>query len=442
MTENIENMVPHSDDAEQALLGCILLDPKVLMQIAVSADDFYIHKNRFVYKAMTALVRRRVGIDIVTLNEELANRNQLAEIGGMAYLSKLATFAPSSLGANDYALIVKEKAARRRLLTAANDLAKVAYNANEKLETVVPSILEKVSVSMRPSKGAVHVSELLEGLVEEVIERAERPHDVWGIPFGIIELDHWLGGMQLGEVTMLSGDPGIGKSKLASQMARSFANYAPGAVYSLEMQQRQLMRRNISAEGMIPTYSMKSGKMEEHWDAFYKAISDYSELPIYLSDNPEMTTAELRADLWHLQSTAGVKWAVIDYMHLLTDGDGKLNETEQSALISRRLKAVARSLNIALLVINSVVKEAMDSKFPSQKDARGSGQVIHDVDNLMFLKKSEHKDMVCLVLVKSREGKVGRLELLARPQVPRFESLYTGEGAEVGGSNAGNWWNK
>jgi replicative DNA helicase len=368
----------YSEEAEQAVLGSLLISPGDIQTIALDPDDFYIQRNRWIYEAMISLLRRRMTPDIITLQNELDTRGRLADIGGPAYLALLVNASPTSLHLGDYVEIVKDKASRRLILRVANDLAKAAYSQDLPDEVIIQTI-EKLTHSIRLVTGAKPLSHYLDLLYEEVNERIKNPGEVFGIHTGLAELDKVTGGMQPGEAFYIGGEPGIGKSILSVQLGMGMAEAgAPGAIYSLEMLGIQVVRRSISALAQIPTNRLKTGQMEvDDINAFERAMDKARDLPVYMSDESYLSTAGLRADLARLVAMHGIKWFVLDYLYLLNDGAGKMDPTARTEILSSRVKLICKEFGLAGITVNSVTKDG--------SDIRGSGQVKHDADIIVML---------------------------------------------------------
>jgi replicative DNA helicase len=378
-----------SQQAEEAFIGAALIDPGNLQQIDLEPEDIYIQRHRWIYEAMQALQSRKADPDFITLTEELDRTGKLAELGGASEIVRLFNRTSSSLGLAQYADIIKGYARRRRVLKCANELAKAAY-ADGEIDEQVSGVVDQLTTGIRPKNGAVHWSGALQRLYDVVEERCKNPKDFWGIPTGFIDYDRTTGGLQPGEVLYIGGEPGIGKSIWSMQIGLNLGKAGiPGAIYSLEMQELQIATRAISALSKVETRRLKTGRLQDDdWQNFTSTIENSIPYPIYLSDQSELTTSALRADLARLKLKHGIQWFVLDYMFLMADGDGKMDDTQRTALLSRRIKTLSSELNLAAITVNSVTKAAMGGKSQlSQKDLRGSGQVVHDADVICFITK-------------------------------------------------------
>ena len=380
--------LPYSKEAEEALIGAILLNPDIIIEIDLDATEFYVHKHGMVWDATNSLVNRNVTPDAVTLAEELERRGQLNEIGGGAFMASLINQTPSSLGAQGYADIVREHAQRRRAIQIAGDIAKASYNDKVNLSDAIAEAIDRLTVGIRPKIGAQHISKYLDGFYDMVLERGNREKDTWGISTGFADYDKATGGGQPGEVLYLAGEPGIGKSIMAMQMGIQMAeNGAAGVIYSIEMGADQVIQRMVSAKAKVETRKIKRGKLEGgEWDNFNDAIENLSATPLYLCDASYLTTMSMRADLARLRMKHGVQWFVLDYLFLMSDKVGKDDDNYRTAMLSRRVKAIAREMKLFGITVNSVTKDGMDATTtPSKKSLRGSGQMIHDADIVAFL---------------------------------------------------------
>ena len=371
------NQIPHSKEAEEALLGAALIDPEVVTRVDIPLDAFYIHRNRYVWESLRDLTNRGITPDFITLSDDLKARGRLEEIGGGAYLAGLIGDTITSLNAEQYADIVRDKARRRELIRVANDLAKAAFDQDAKLDGAQVVAIEALTRSSRVKGAARPLSEYVDRLMADVAERVKDPRDVFGIPTGVLDFDEITGGIQQSEVLYIGGDPGVGKSILAIQMGLGMAKHKPGAIYSLEMAGMQVTRRIVSSLGRIETRKLRSGRLTQaELTTFAGACEAARRLPIHLSDESYLTSNALRSDLARLKAQAGIEWFVLDYLLLMSDGEGVTDEIERSALLSGRIKRLCKEFEIGGITVNSVTK---DGKI------RGSNQVSHDADIICML---------------------------------------------------------
>lgn len=434
----------YSQEAEESVLAAVLIDPDTMTGLELAPEHFYVDRHRAIFTAMLALWKRDTVVDIVTLQEQLAGAGKLADIGGGAFLLKLLAAPVSSYNAPAYAGIIREKARRRKLLQVANELANVAHDDSADMDASTTALIGKLANNTSVKNGARPLAEYVSELYDQVGERAKNPQDVWGIPTGLSRYDMLTGGHQPGELTILSGAPGMGKSILAMQMAAMAGCNSPGGVYSVEMSGIQVARRLVSGHASIPTKALKTGRLQDSdWPLFTDAVGHFSGLPIYMSDASDWTTSSLYADLARLKAQHGIQWFVLDYLFLLKDG-GK-DEIERTAAISAGLKRICRSLDLAGIVVHSMNKAGIGAGgqkgseagggIPGQDQLRGSGQVIYDADVITFLTqytadagpvgKENQKNVRVLWFSKGREIEDDKrfIMLVKRPSFPAFAEM-------------------
>ncbi len=400
----------YSPKAEEAVIGAALIAPMYIQDIDLEPEHFYIAKHQMIWAVLKDLDRRDVNPDFITVGNELDNRKQLAEIGGVAYLSSFYVMdgSVSTVNVDNYAAIVKTCASRRKLMRLANRLANLAMDKNKPIDQATAEIMTEMATIDGVRKGADHWGKYLTQADEYVTERSENPGKVWGMATGITAYDEITGGLQPSELRILSGDPGIGKSFYILQEATYLGEHAePGAIYSLEMTGMAVGLRALALESNVKSRTMKTGTMtSEDWDAYYKALERLHSLPIYMDDSEDWTTTSLRSDLARLVRLHGVKWAMVDYSYLLKDAPN-LDETQRSQIVSKACKGIAKSLGISLTLIHSKNKAGMQAENSQQSALRGGGQVIYDADIILFL---ENPDKNNLSIVRGTFGKGRELD--------------------------------
>lgn len=416
-------------DAEESVIGSVLVDPGCFPLLDLTAEHFHIQRHGLIWNVFAKLYQKDVEIDFVTVTDELVRQDKLDYVGGYVYLTSLINNIPTSLNVQNYADIIKDYAARRRLRDTATKMARLAYDKDAEIDKEIGGLMGDLTGSVSVKHGAVHISKYTKELQEEVMERSKDPKEVWGIETGFIDFDRITGGLQKGESLILSGDPGVGKSTWAMQAGFQMAFHKRGgAIYSLEMPGKAVVRRRVSHMAKIPARAMKTGNMtDSFWMEFADAISAIDDLPLYLSDEVSWTIASLRADLARLKALYGIDWAVVDYELLLQDK--AKDEIEKTALISAGWKGICRSLDIAGIMIASENKEGMDDdkkkpRLKSGKALRGSGQQFYDADLLLFLTPGMQKNVVVCQFGKGRELEQPKqaFELIHRAGFPAFEN--------------------
>jgi replicative DNA helicase len=378
----------YSPHAEEALVGATINNAyDVLNRVMVEATEFSDSRYGIIWSVLLEMYNRGAGIDYVTVCNRLDGLGKLAEIGGDSYLTKLISSNFSSMGVEEYARTIKDKAARTRTLRLAGDLATLAADESKDLSQSIGQVMTDLTKTASITQGAVSWSRFLGQSYDLVEERAKNPQDTWGIQTGFSDYDRMTGGLQQTEIMLLSGEPGKGKSIFALQVAQVMAfNGHPGALYSLEMLGRAVTLRALSNASKVESRKLKTGKLDpDDWQKFVTAFEELSQLPIYMSDSVEWTTAALRSDLSRLKKIHGIEWFVIDYSYLIQDGMGKLSEMDRTQIIMSNLKGIAKTLNLAGIVIHSMTKAGMQDSSGSQAGIRGSGQVTYDADVILLL---------------------------------------------------------
>lgn len=421
--------IPHSREAEEAVLGAVLIDESIMQKLVLEPEDFYIRRNGMIFQAMRIMAKNNKCVDFVTLCAQLENMRLLNEVGGAAYIMGLINKTPSSLNAEGYADVIVERAKRRSVIYAAQKLAQSAYNLNTDFQGFISTAMDELAHSIVLSKGAVHISHFTSLAYDEadaaMTRYAENPNDVFGIPTGFADWDKITCGFQKGEVVLLAGEPGSGKSVLAVQTLANAARAGhPGALYELEMGGLQVMRRLLSAKAKIPTMSIRKGSMtEEELPVFLAAIDEMSNLPIYISDSSNLTTTEIRADLMRLKEFFGVELVVIDYIGLLKDAPDK-KEVERQTLISGRVHDIAKDLDLAVIGISSMTKDGIKGETKGQGAVAGTATSLHDADQIIIIHKENTPNIVSLRWEKMREGENGRIiKLVKTPGYPMFGNM-------------------
>ncbi len=311
-TTTSAQIVPHSREAEEAVLGAVLINPEAYYDVAsfLRADDFYIHRHRWIWGAFTRLHERRVPIDLLTVTDELEQQGQLEETGGPAYLTALINNVPTSLHAEAYGRIVEANAIRRRMLSAANDIAKLAYQQDSTVDTVMDEAEKAVfGVSeRRTTRDLRSIQEVLSEYYDRIDQLSSRSDETYGVPTGFTDLDRLLGGLQPSDLLIVAGRPGTGKTAFMLSAAKNAAqkNKKHVAIFSLEMSNEQLVQRIISQETGIDSQRLRSGKLEgEEWALFAHAVEVLSDTMIFLDDTPGLTPLQLRTKCRRLH--AGVQ---------------------------------------------------------------------------------------------------------------------------------------
>jgi replicative DNA helicase len=420
----------YSTDAEQAVIGSVLIHPESFPELAIEADEFYLAQNRLIWEAFRRLDDGHKAIDYLTVQEQLKSEGKLDEVGGPAYLMHLINATISSRHVQDYAEIVRDRANRRGMLRLAAKMAASAHDLDCDLPAAQGRFIDQLFKSQRIGKGARHIEEFLSHYYDLLQAWSDNPREVYGLETGIRDFDRVVGGLQKKTTFILSGEPGIGKSILAFQMAMGAAEAGhAAAIYEMEMDGDVVIGREIASRTCIPTRDQRSGQIgSDQWPLLTNAIDRLAGLPVYLSTDTHWTTTTLRADLTRLKKKANIELAVVDYLFLLNDRAA--DDNERTALISRQLHHIAKDLDLAMIVVNSMVKSGYGAVVPSTESLRGSGQIGYDADLVGFLTRHLPEDggparanVRTLTLSKNREGGKRLMHLVQSEGIPAFKSL-------------------
>ncbi|MEK6256377.1 MAG: replicative DNA helicase, partial [Chloroflexota bacterium] len=334
-------IMPHSREAEEAVIGSILINPEAYFDVAqfLNPEDFYIHRLKWVWDSFTRLQEQRTPIDILTVTEDLEQIGQLAELGGPAYLTTLLNNVPTSLHAEAYGHIVEETAIRRRMIHAANKIAKVAYQEDISVETAIDEAEKAVfSVSeQRLTSDLQPVKFVLSQYYDYVSEISGRDEEIFGVPTSFIDLDRLLGGLQPSDLLIIAGRPGQGKTSFLLSAAKNAAQIHKKhiAIFSMEMSNEQLVQRLISQETGIDSHKLRTGKLEEdQWPLFTQAIDVLGDTKIFLDDTPAITSTQMRAKCRRLHQEHRLDLIVVDYLQLMSGDRRNDNRVQEVSLIS------------------------------------------------------------------------------------------------------------
>jgi len=435
---------PQNTDAEASLLGAILIDSDAIVKVAdtVSAADYFDKRHERIYEAMVQLYEKRKPIDVLTLADQLKNNGYLELVGGPAYLAELTNFVPTAAHAEQYADIVAQKAMRRRLITASQEMASLGYDEakglNELIEEAETRLFE---VSQQHVKQSV-VS--LEAILTESFDRLDDLHKdkkkLRGIPTGFRDLDNILAGLQRSDLFILAARPSMGKTALALNLAHNVAVQAkePVLVFSLEMSKEQLVDRLLAMESGVDAWALRTGNLTDaDFEKIGQAMGTLSEAPMFIDDTPGITVSDLRTKARREAHQRPLGLIIVDYLQLMSGGgrfSGEGNRVQEISEISRGLKGVARELNVPLVALSQLSRsvESRSPQIPQLADLRESGSIEQDADVVAFIYREEYynpetdrKKITDILIKKHRNGPTGAVELYFDNEKQRFRSLDT-----------------
>jgi len=404
-----------SENAERALLGAAMLNQQVLREVAISADDFYIRRAGMVWETMQRMDVEGKAIDVVMLDIECTKKD--SSYGGIVYLSSLANDGVS-WNAQDYANEMLDYSRRRKLLQQASKLAQLATEGGN-INADISKIIDDVVMSSKSGANSRPIAEYMSQLLDEVFERVKNPSALYGIPSGFADFDSFTGGIQPTESLILSGDSGVGKSMLAMQWGVQMAQKGyPGVIYSLEMSGIAVARRMLSGFGKIESWKLKSGKLTDaEQQTMIEQTSKIASYPMWMCDEGDMGLMDIRSDLAKRKAKDNVSWFILDYMYLLRDASGR-DEIEATTQISRGVKTICKSLNLAGISIHSLNKTGMDTNGAKKSMLRGSGQLVYDADVIMLITRDDQFPMQRnITIAKGRE--------IEATSTPKFSLVQT-----------------
>lgn len=432
---------PNSIEAEQSLLGGLMLDHKSWDKVAdvVTANDFYRKDHRLIFAAIATLAEGANPSDVVTVSECLENSGQLEEAGGLEYLATLANETPGAANARSYAKILRERSMLRSLITAGNEISGAAFategrSAAEIVDEAERLVFEIAESGARGKSGFKPLKEILPAAVDRIDLLHQSDGDITGISTGYTEFDKLTAGLQPGDLVIIAGRPSMGKTTLALNIAENAAigSKVPTAIYSMEMPSQQLAFRMISSLGRVDQTHLRTGRFpDEDWSRINTAVQLMSEAPIFIDDTAGLSPTEIRARARRLQREHGLGLIVIDYLQLMTVPGNKENRATEISEISRSLKALAKELSIpviALSQLNRSVEQRTDKR-PVMSDLRESGAIEQDADLIAFIYREEvynqdtpRKGIADITIAKQRNGPIGDFPLTFVGRYTKFEN--------------------
>ncbi|OPJ55430.1 replicative DNA helicase [Alkalithermobacter paradoxus] len=430
---------PHSVDAEQSVLGAILLDKDAIIVVSeiITAEDFYKDAHKEIYESIMSLYSKSEPIDLITLTEELKKRNTLDIVGGIAYLTSLSTAVPTSSNVKYYADIVKEKSILRKLIKSSHDILELGYSGSENVENILEqaekSIFnisqEKTSDNFKP------INEVLMNTYDMLEEISRNKGSITGITTGLTDLDRKTNGLQRTDLILIAARPAMGKTAFALNIAQNAALRANAsvAIFSLEMSKEQLIQRVLSAQSHVELSKLKNGNLsEKEWPKLIEAMGVLSKLNVYIDDTPGITITEVRSKCRKLKIEKGLDLVMIDYLQLM-EGDNKSESRQQEiSKISRSLKILAKELDCPVIALSQLSRapELRSDHRPILSDLRESGAIEQDADIVMFLYRdeyyhpdSEKKNIGEVIIAKHRHGETGTVELTWFGEFQKFHDL-------------------
>ena len=429
---------PNSREAEEAVLGSVLINPDSYFEISqvIKADDFYIIRNQWIWDSYVRLHEKHIPIDILTVSEDLEEHSQLSEIGGQAYLVALVNQTPTSLHAEAYAQIVEQTSIRRKMLAAANEMARLAYDEGKEVRTILDEAEKSVfGLSARRVRHDLEpIHDVVSDYYDHLDELSKHDDEIIGVPTGLTDLDQLLGGMQKSDLLIIAGRPGSGKTGFLLSVAKNAAQkeHKHVAMFSMEMSNQQLVQRLIAQETRIDSHRLRTGRLQDdEWNVFVQAMEVLGETKMWLDDTPAITPLALRTKCRRLHMEYGLDLILVDYLQLMGNDSRSENRVQEVSYISRSLKVLARELDVPVLAAAQLSRavEHREDKKPMLSDLRESGSLEQDADIVMFIhrpdrdnKESPRHNVAELIVSKHRNGPTGSIETIFLENLAKFEN--------------------
>jgi replicative DNA helicase len=435
---------PQNTDAEASLLGAILIDADAIVKIAdiVRPDDFYEERHQRIYEAILSLYEKHQPIDVLTLSDQLKGTGFIEMVGGAAYLTELTNFVPTATHVEQYADIVSQKALRRRLIKASQEIVGLGYDEARGLQELIEEAETRLfEVSQRHVKQDITS---IETILSESFDRLDELHKdkgkIRGVPTGFKDMDNILAGLQRSDLFILAARPSMGKTAFSLNLAHNVAVKSSEAVliFSLEMSKEQLVDRMLSMESGVDAWALRTGNLSDtDFEKIGQAMGTLSEAQIYIDDTPGITVSDLRTKARREAHLRPIGLVIVDYLQLMSGGSrfaGEGNRVQEISEISRGLKGIARELNVPLIALSQLSRsvESRHPQIPQLADLRESGSIEQDADVVAFIYREEYynpesdrKNITDIFIKKHRNGPTGAVELYFDREKQRFRSVDT-----------------
>lgn len=432
---------PNSIEAEQSVIGGLLIDNSTWDKISgvITAEDFYRHEHRIIWKHIDTLISLDRPADVITVNDSIVNSGKTDDIGGIEYLNALAHNTPSAANIIRYAEIVRERSILRKLVAISDEISEIALNpkgkeARQILDEAEAKVFKIAQDKSSNSSGFQEIQPLLAQVVERIDElyHREGDTDITGVPTGFIDLDKMTSGLQPGELIVVAGRPSMGKTAFSMNIGEYVAieHGLPVAVFSMEMGASQLAMRMLGSISKVDQHKMRTGKLsEDDWPKITDAIQSMQDIQLYIDETPALNVIEVKAKTRRLSRQCGqLGLIIIDYMQLMSGSGGENRATEISE-ISRSLKSLAKELNCPLIALSQLNRslEQRQNKRPVMSDLRESGAIEQDADLILFIyrdefynQESQEKGIAEIIIGKQRNGPIGTVKLTFQGHTTRF----------------------
>ncbi len=441
MEENLmKRVLPHSIEAEQSVIGSMLMDRDAIIAASeiVTADEFYQHQYGVMFEAMVELFNEGKPVDLVTLQNRLKEKDVPPEVSSLEFVRDIITMVPTSANVRSYANIVREKAVLRKLIKTTEEIANTCYVGKEKLEDILAVTEKSIFDLLQTRSGGdfVPIRQVALNVLEKIEVASRNQGSVTGIPTGFIDLDYKTSGMQPSDFILIAARPSMGKTAFVLNLVDYVAvkKNMPCMIFSLEMSKEQLVNRMLSMESNVDSQKLRTGNLtDSDWDAVVEGIGIIGGSKLIIDDTPGISITELRSKCRKMKLEYGLSMIIIDYLQLMS-GSGKSGDNRQQEIseISRSLKALAREMNAPVVALSQLSRacETRQDHRPMLSDLRESGAIEQDADVVMFLyrddyynKDTDKPNVAEVIIAKQRNGPIGTVELLWRPEYTKFVNM-------------------
>ena len=436
----LKRILPHSIEAEQSVIGSMLMDKDAVIVALdmISSEDFYSRQYAILYETMLELFNEGKEMDLVVIQDRLREKNVAPELSSLDFIKEIITTVPTSANIKYYATIVKEKSTLRKLIKLNEDIANSCYVGSDSLEDILARTEKDIFelLQSRTAKDIRPIGDIAKNVLYR-IEAASRTREVvTGIPTGFIDLDYKTSGLQPSDLVLIAARPSMGKTAFVLNMVQHIAmkKELPCMIFSLEMSSEQLVQRMLAMETGIDSQKLRTGNLNDNdWDPLIRGIVDVSDSKIIIDDTPGISVGELRSKCRKVKLEKGLSIVIIDYLQLMT-GSSKRSENRQQEIseISRSLKALAREIKAPVVALSQLSRacETRPDHRPMLSDLRESGAIEQDADIVMFLyrddyyhKDTEHPNEAEVIIAKQRNGPIGTVNLMWKPETTRFVNI-------------------
>lgn len=436
----IKRVLPHSVEAEQSVIGSMLMDREAIIAASemITGDDFYQHQYGVMFESMVELFNEGKPVDLVTLQDRLKEKDVPPEVSSLDFVREILTTVPTSANVKHYAQIVQEKAVLRRLIRVNEEIANSCYAGKDSLEHILAHTEKSIFdlLQSRNSGEFVPIRQVALNVLEKIEQAAKTNDTVTGIPTGFIDLDYRTSGFQPSDFILIAARPSMGKTAFVLNVVEHVAvkKQYPCMVFSLEMSKEQLVNRMLSMESNVDSQKLRTGSLTDaDWDAVIEGVGTIGNSKLLIDDTPGISIMELRSKCRKVKLEFGLSLVIIDYLQLMS-GSGKSGDNRQQEIsgISRSLKALARELNAPVIALSQLSRacETRQDHRPMLSDLRESGAIEQDADVVMFLyrddyynKDTDTPNIAEVIIAKQRNGPIGTIQLMWRPELTKFANL-------------------